>query len=136
MSLTMTEEEWGWALTAYRRGLAADMIQLGESGDGWDTIWTVPPCSPTALERATRQAVRCHAARVRHVRRARLRPHGDGRGSTVEVVIVTEAAPVVQVVRELSSERVLLVGSLLAEEGLRALLGAVASYPVGSGSRP
>jgi hypothetical protein len=126
----MTEEEWTRLLAAYRRGLAADIIQFQDSAGVWGVIWTVPPCSPAALERAARQAARCRVVRVRHIRRARLVLRG---GPAVEVVVVTEAMPVIQVVRDLSNSRPVLVGQLLQDDGLRALMDAnvcADAYPV------
>lgn len=119
----MNEEEWGRVLAAYRRGLAADMIQLQDAAGAWGVVWTIPPCSPAAMEQTARLAVRCRAARGRHIRRARLWPRGD---AAVDVVVVTEALPVFQVVRDIHVSRSVVVGELLQDDGLRSLLNAVA----------
>lgn len=113
-------------LKAYRRGLAADMVQFRDATGGWGVIWTVPPNSPDALERAARQMVRCRAVRVRHVRRGRLTPRDS---QALDVIIVTEAPPVIQVARCLTSSRVVAVDHFLADHGLRVLLEAVTVPP-------
>ncbi len=118
----MTKDELARVLAAYRRGLAADMIQFQDTAGTWGVIWTVPPCSPAALQRAARQAARCRAARVRHIRRARLACCG---GLNIEVVVVTEALPVIQVVRDISNSRLITVGQLLQDDGVRTLLNVV-----------
>lgn len=118
----MNEEEWARLLTAYRRGLAADILQFQDAAGAWGVLWTVPPCSPTALERAARQVARCRPFRVRHVRRGRLTRQI---GESIDVVIVTEAFPVIQTARCLQAGRLLQIGALVSDQGLDALMAIV-----------
>lgn len=76
------------ALAAYRGGLSADILQAKTDGE-WGTIWTIPPCSPVAMERAGRQMTRCRAQAIRHVRRALLRC-SSASSIAVEIMIATE----------------------------------------------
>lgn len=122
MSLKITEDEWASVLVAYQRGLQADMIQFQNAKGEWGVVWTVPPCSPIALEKAGRQAIRCRTVRIRHIRRASLTAqHRDA----IDVVIVTEAAPMKQEVRCLKTSRIMTVGKILADRDLQALIASV-----------
>jgi hypothetical protein len=76
------------ALAAYRGGLRADILQAKTDGK-WGPIWTIPPCSPVAMERAGRQFARSRAQAVRHSRRAHLR-RPSAPSETVNVVVITE----------------------------------------------
>ena len=59
-------------IQAYRHGLKADVLQEKQQGQ-WGPLWTIPPCSPTAMERAGQQLTRSRCSHVRHYRRAMLR---------------------------------------------------------------
>ena len=74
------------ALTFYRKGGTADVVQMQTEGSQWGPYWTLPPCSPQAMERAAQKFVRCRATGIRHIRRARLVKDGSGTAA----VIITE----------------------------------------------
>jgi len=116
----VTADELARILSAYRRGLTADMIQMRIGGE-WGVIWTIPPCSPEALERVAHQVRRCRADRVRHIRRARLMVRG---ADPIEAVILTEISPVIQEVRCLRTACLVLVGEVLTDHGLQRFLVA------------
>jgi len=56
---------------AFRGGLTTDMLQ-GKADGRWGPLWTLPPCSPAAMEKAGKQLTRSRSSHVRHYRRAML----------------------------------------------------------------
>ena len=113
----MTDIDWPSIIAAYQDGLTADMLQA-EFQRGQGVIWTVPPCSPEALERAGRQFTRSRARRILHIRRAVLRHQGeDGQA----VVIATELPDRLQQVRDLDTAEEVVLRCLLFDEALAAL---------------
>jgi hypothetical protein len=108
--------EYKDVIAAYRRGAKADFLQAKIRGQ-WGPLWTVPSCSPNALDRAGRQFARCRAESVRHYRRAVLR---RGSGSACDVVILTVLPGRLQHVREVTDGAVVVV-DFLADDALNAL---------------
>ncbi len=111
------------ALAAYRGGLSADIVQAKTDGE-WGPIWTIPPCSPVAMERVGRQFTRSRAEAVRHTRRARLR-HPSVSSAAVEVMIATELPGKEQSVTTFDGV-VLQVDAFLEDHALVALAEAFA----------
>lgn len=124
----MNETEWRQVLGTYRRGTTADILQAKIRGR-WGQLWTVPPCSPDAMERAGRQFVRSHAEAIRLYRHARLR---SGSGLIQDVVILTTLPERTQNVRDLSAGAVVVV-NYLADDTLGALERAMGMPPHGAG---
>ena len=114
------------ALAAYRGGLSADIVQVKTDGR-WGPIWTIPPCSPMAMERAGRQFTRSRAEAIRHVRRARL-CRSSAMSAAVEVMIATELPSKMQSVTTFGGV-VLQVDSFLEDPTLAALAEAFAPAP-------
>ena len=79
---------------AYLFGATADLLRAKIEGQ-WKEWWTVPPCSPAALEQAGQQMTRGRAQAVVHVRQAVLKNRQHGNRS---VVVVTELPGTRQVV--------------------------------------
>jgi len=86
-------------LKAYRQGATADILQQDINGE-WGPIWTIPPCSPEAVERAGRQFIRSHALRIRYTRRARINSSDK---TVVEAVLVTVLPERTQIVLRLDN---------------------------------
>ena len=114
------------ALAAYRGGLSADMLQARIDG-AWGPIWTIPPCSPVAAERAGRQFTRSRAEAIRYVRRAQLR-RSSAASAAVAVMITTELPSRMQSVTTFEGV-VLRVDSFLEDPTLVALVEAFAPAP-------
>ena len=116
----MERIDWENIITAYRNGLTADLLQA-EFQREQGVIWTVPPCSPEALERAGRQFSRSRAARILHIRRAVLR--GRDRPDQA-VVVATELPAHRQQVRDLVTAEEIVLRRLLSDAALAALEAA------------
>ena len=116
----MENTEWQRVIDAYRGGATADLL-LAEMNGVWGVIWTVPPCSPEALERAGRQFSRSRAARILHIRRAVLR--GRDRPDQA-VVVATELSAHRQQVRDLVTAEEIVLRRLLSDAALAALEAA------------
>ncbi len=106
------------ALAAYRGGLKADILQAKTDGE-WGPIWTIPPCSPVAMERAGRQFTRSRAQAVRHIRRARLSHTASS--SAVDVVVMTDLPQRVQAVARIEDAIALRVNIYLEDDALLSL---------------
>lgn len=104
------------ALAAYRGGIRADILQAEIDGK-WGPIWTIPPCSPVAIERAGRQFTRCRVQKLRHFRHARLR----GPSSCTDVIVMTELPSRQQDVARVKDGVTLQVRTFLEDEALSAL---------------
>jgi hypothetical protein len=59
------------AEAAFRNGTTADFLHAQQDGV-WGQLWTIPPCSPAAMEKAGKQFTRSRSSQVRHYRRAML----------------------------------------------------------------
>ena len=116
----MKDIDWPRIITAYRNGLTADLLQA-EFQREQGVIWTVPPCSPEALERAGQQFSRSRAARILHIRRAVLR--GRDRPDQA-VVVATELPAHRQQVRDLVTAEEIVLRRLLSDAALAALEAA------------
>ena len=119
----MTKGDLDAILTAYRRGLKADMIQASTSTGQWGTIFCLPPCSPSVMESAGRQFARSRAENIRHCRRARLR----GPSATQDVIIATVLPMRQQTVARISDGTLLALEVYLEDAPLVALDSAFAS---------
>ena len=116
----MKNINWKSILAAYQNGLTADMVQVEfECEQG--VIWTVPPCSPEALERAGRQFLRSRARRILYIRRAVL--HQKDRPDYA-VVVATELPTLRQQVRDLVTAEEIVLRRLLSDAALAALEAA------------
>jgi hypothetical protein len=113
----MDDSEIDSILQAYRNGATADMLR-SKSAETWSVWWTVPPCSPAALERAGQQMTRSRAEAVWHVRRAVLKSKDERESS---VVIFTELPTELQQVFMLSDGRVVQTTRCLIDGSLAAL---------------
>ena len=111
-------------IAAYRRDLAADVMQIQVGGE-WGPYWTIPPYSPSAMERAARQANRSRAARLRHWRRARLtNPNGQS-GLFVVLTVLPERE---QSVFSMKTGKSVVVRQFLADESLKVLMENFVPY--------
>ena len=125
----MKNINWKSILAAYQNGLTADMVQVEfECEQG--VIWTVPPCSPEALERAGRQFLRSRARRILHFRRAILRRRDR---TAQDVIVATELPTRCQNVRDLSTAEEVLLSGFLHDSALDALEAAFAPSAAGIG---
>ncbi len=116
----MNQDEWAQILTAYRHGLDTDIIQMQQgTEEAWGVIWTIPPHSQLALERAVKQAQRCQAKRLRYVTVACLVPSYQDK---FEVVIVSEGPPLSQEARTLADGRLVKVEQNLTNQSLISFL--------------
>ena len=116
----MKNIDWDAVISAYQNGFTADMLQAKNDGK-WGVIWTVPPCSPKALEHAGRQFSRSRAASILHIRRAVL--HVQGREGQA-VAVVTELPSRRQQVRDLETAEEVILRRLLSDDALAALEAA------------
>ena len=124
----MKDIDWPRIITAYRNGLTADLLQA-EFQREQGVIWTVPPCSPEALERAGRQFLRSRARRILHVRRAVLRRRDQ---DDQAVVVATELPGRRQDVRDLNTMEQIVLQRFLSDAALNALQEAFAPPLVAS----
>ena len=124
----MTDIDWPSIIAAYQDGLTADMLQA-EFQQGQGVIWTVPPCSPEALERAGRQFTRSRARRILHIRRAVLRRRDQDNQA---VVVATEFPSHRQEVRDLDSAEAVILRRLLSDDVLAALDSFFTPYTAGA----
>jgi hypothetical protein len=127
MTMNTMPTEYKEVIRAYRQGATADFLQARIRGQ-WGPLWTVPSCSPTALERAGRQFTRSRAEAVRIYRRARLRSRG---GLVRDVAILTTLPERIQHVRDLAGGVV--VVNYLTDDVLVALETAMGMPPRGAG---
>src|SRR5262245_36236427 len=113
----MNEVEINGFLAAYQRGQSADMLQARTEGE-WGPLFTAPPCSIKAMERAGRQFTRSRAQAVRHVRLARLkRCHGE----YVQVMVISTIPQRTQIVLDLITGERLKIARYLTDDALEAL---------------
>ena len=98
----MDEAMWESILAAYRNGATADFLWMSAdpTGDAWGPIWTMPPGSVAAAERAALQIARMRARRLRHARCAQLR---QPRQDVTIVVVVTILPDRVQQIRAMAT---------------------------------
>lgn len=113
----MQNIDWPSIITAFKNGLTADMLMADyERGQGG--IWTIPPCSPSSMERAGRQFSRSHAQSVLHIRRAVLRRRGR---QDQAVIVATELPSRKQQVWDLGTSEEVILRRLLCDVALTAL---------------
>lgn len=115
-------DDIGDMITAYQFGASADLLKAQDAGGEWGVWFSVPPCSPQAMEKAGLQFVRSRTQAVQHVRHALLK---QGEQAT-EVVIVTNLPSKKQVVYGLNTQRVVFLSRYLEDDALAALTTAFA----------
>ena len=116
----MEKIDWESIITAYQNGFTADMLQA-EFEQKQGVIWTVPPCSPEALEHAGRQFCRSRAKSILHIRRAVLHRRDQ---QDQAVVIATELPIHRQQVRDLGTSEEVVLRRFLSDAALTALEAA------------
>ena len=119
-------------IAAYRRSLTADLLRM-QIGNKWGPLWMVAPCSPSAMERAARQANRSRAARLRHWRLARLtNPNGQS-GLFVVITVLPEGE---QSVFSMRTGKSVAVRQFLEDESLKVLVESFIPFGKPRASEP
>jgi hypothetical protein len=116
----MEKIDWPSIVSAYNNGLTADILRAKFDGE-WGVTWTVPPCSPEALERAGQQFSRSRAQSILHIRRAVLRRRDQ---QNQNVVVATELPARRQQVRDLGNSEEIVLRRFLSDDVLKALEAA------------
>ena len=115
-------------LRAYSNGQTADILRA-KINTAWGVLWTVPPCSPTALAQIGHQFMKSRAEALQHFRVAKLTKQD---GETQRALIITDLPSREQIAYCLETRQPIALPRFLCDSALDALMEA-SNFPAKSG---